>query len=176
MAKMSPLSLCILTHTLFTRPILRFPEVFHSAYDLATLIAIEFLYLIFLFSLLSTASVVFSVASLYSSSKPPSSFLSLLSSALPRALPRLALAFLFVSLLMILYNLLFLRLSFFAFAYYAMAESESYRNSTSIAVVAAVVVIVVVYFALHVYITAWWHLPSELLSDNVLHFSSSSPP
>ncbi|KAK9140186.1 hypothetical protein Scep_009867 [Stephania cephalantha] len=171
-----PLSLCILTHTLFTRPILRRAEAFHSAYDLAALIAIEFLYLIFLFlfSLLSTAAVVLSVASLYSSSKPPSSFSSFLSPALPRAFPRLARTFLFVSLLMILYNLLFLGLSFLAFAYYAMAKSESYRNSTSIAAVAAVVVIVVVYFALHVYITAWWHLASELLSDDVLHFSSSS--
>ncbi|KAK9086983.1 hypothetical protein Syun_029377 [Stephania yunnanensis] len=173
-----PLSLCILTHTLFTRPILRRAEAFYSAYDLAALIAIEFLYLIslFLFSILSTAVVVLSVASLYSSSKSSSSFSSLLSSALPRAFPRLARTFLFVSLLMILYNLLFLGLSFLAFAYYTMAESESYRNSTSIVAVAAVVVIVVVYFALHVYITAWWHLASELLSDDVLHFSSSSPP
>ncbi|KAK9112820.1 hypothetical protein Scep_020339 [Stephania cephalantha] len=55
----------------------------------------------------------------------------------PRAFLRLARTFLFVSLLMILYNLLFLGLSFLAFAYYAMAESESYRNSTSIAAVAA---------------------------------------
>ncbi|KAK9135380.1 hypothetical protein Syun_014710 [Stephania yunnanensis] len=166
------------THTLFTRPILRRAEAFHSAYDLAALIAIKFMYLIFLFlfSLLSTAAVVLSVASLYSSSKPPSSFSSLLSSALPHAFPRLARTFLFVSLLMILYNLQFLGLSFLAFVYYAMAESESYRNSTSIAAVAAVVAIVVVYFALHVYITAWWHLASELLSDHVLHFSSSSPP
>ncbi|KAK9151607.1 hypothetical protein Syun_009916 [Stephania yunnanensis] len=141
-----------------------------------------YLIFLFLFSLLSTAVVVLSVASLYSSSKPPSSFSSLLSSALPRAFPRLARTFLFVSLLMILYNLLFLGLSFLAFAYYAMAESESYRNSTSIVAVAvavavaAVVVIVVVYFALHVYITAWSHLASELLSDDVLRFSFSSPP
>ncbi|KAK9133886.1 hypothetical protein Scep_013414 [Stephania cephalantha] len=148
----NPLSLCILTHTLFTHPILRRVEAFHSAYDLAALIAIQFLYLIFLFlfSLLSTAAVVLSVASLYSSSKPPSSFSSLLSSALPRAFPRLARTFLFVSLLMLLYNLLFLGLFFLL--------ALSYRNSTSI--VAAFVVMVILYFALHVYITAWWHLAS----------------
>ncbi|KAK9082210.1 hypothetical protein Syun_031659 [Stephania yunnanensis] len=69
----TPLSLSILTHTLFTHPILRRLEASHSAADLAALIGTQFLYLtfLFLFSLLSTAAVVLSVASLYSSSKPP---------------------------------------------------------------------------------------------------------
>ncbi|KAK9152488.1 hypothetical protein Syun_010797 [Stephania yunnanensis] len=152
----TPLSLSILTHTLFTHPILRRLEASHSAADLAALIGTQFLYLtfLFLFSLLSTAAVVLSVASLYSSSKPPSSFSSLISSALPRAFPRLARTFLFVSLLMLLYNLLFLALFFLL----ALAYDESYRSSTSI--VAAFVVMAMVYFALHVYISAWWHLGS----------------
>ncbi|KAK9113220.1 hypothetical protein Scep_020739 [Stephania cephalantha] len=173
-----PLSLCILTHTLFTRPILRRAEVFHSAYDLAALIAIEFPYTIFLFlfSLLSTAgrrlspsppllllqALVFLLVPpllrLPPAPSPPRPHLPLRlppHDPLQPPVPRVVLL---------------------AFAYYAMAESESYRNSTSIAAVAVVVVIVVVYFALHVYITAWWHLASELLSDDVLHFSSSSPP
>ncbi|KAK9156242.1 hypothetical protein Sjap_003722 [Stephania japonica] len=158
-----PLSLSILAHNLFTHPLLRRIQSFHSPSDVAFLILVQSLYLIFLFlfSLLSTAAVVLSVATLYSSSKPPHhsfSFSSLLSSALPRAFPRLARTFLFVSLLMTLYNVVFLAsLTALVFAFSISSASAA---ASQILLGAAALLLLILYFLTHLYITAWWHLAS----------------
>ncbi|CAF2229350.1 hypothetical protein YC2023_094729 [Brassica napus] len=116
-----PLSFAILAHSLFTQPILAKldssdpPNSDRSRHDWTVLLTFQFSYLIFLFSfsLLSTAAVVFTVASLYTGK--PVSFSSTIT-----AMP---------------------------------------SPNVGLAIIAGVIVSVL-YFGVHVYFTALWHLGS----------------
>ncbi|KAH8492556.1 hypothetical protein H0E87_021941 [Populus deltoides] len=105
-----PLSFAILAHSLFTHPLLDQIQDHPSSqntHQWTLLLVFQFFYLIFLFafSLLSTAAVVFTVASLYTSK--PVSFSST-TSAIPQVFKRLFITFLWVCLLMLVYNSVFL--------------------------------------------------------------------
>ncbi|KAL6992092.1 hypothetical protein U1Q18_010202 [Sarracenia purpurea var. burkii] len=148
-----PLSFAILAHSLFTHPLLtqiNTPTGSHSS-QWTKLLIFQFCYLIFLFafSLLSTAAVVFTVASLYTSK--PVSFSSTLS-AIPKVFRRLFITYLWVSLSMILYNIVFVA----ALVLLVIAiDTES-----SVLFFFSMIVIFLLFLVVHVYITALWHLAS----------------
>ncbi|CAJ2677879.1 unnamed protein product [Trifolium pratense] len=151
-----PLSFAILAHSLFTHPLISqlqspFTDPAQSEHDWTLLLIIQFFYLIFLFafSLLSTAAVVFTVASLYTSK--PVSFSSTIS-AIPKVFKRLFITFLWVTLLMIVYNVVFV-LSLVIMVI-ALDSDNSFLLFLS------VVAILLLFLVAHVYITALWHLAS----------------
>ncbi|CAN7056049.1 hypothetical protein Bca4012_093004 [Brassica carinata] len=152
-----PLSFAILAHSLFTQPILAEldssdpPNSDRSRHDWTVLLTFQFSYLIFLFSfsLLSTAAVVFTVASLYTGK--PVSFSSTITD-IPKVFKRLMITFLWVALLMFAYNSVFL-------VFLAILIVALYLNSVGLAIIAGVI-ISVLYFVVHVYFTALWHLGS----------------
>ncbi|KAF8092858.1 hypothetical protein N665_0400s0056 [Sinapis alba] len=154
-----PLSFAILAHSLFTQPILSKlassdpPNSDRSRHDWTVLLIFEFSYIIFLFafSLLSTAAVVFTVASLYTGKTV--SFSSTIS-AIPKVFKRLLITFLWVALLMFAYNAVF-------FVFLVILFIALDMNSVGLAVI-AVVIISVLYFGVHVYFTALWHLGSVI--------------
>jgi hypothetical protein len=157
-----PLSFAVLAHSLFTHPILL--RLKASAYaagaaQWVTLFAYQFLYLIFLFtfSLLSTAAAVFTVASLYAA-KPASIAASL--SALPTILPRLLRTFLWVSLLMLAYHALFVLTLLLLLTAYAPDPARSTLMALSFLFFA--LLFVFGFLAIHVYISALWHLASVI--------------
>jgi hypothetical protein len=156
-----PLSFAVLAHSLFTHPILLRIQRASSGAEPAQwlrLFAYQFLYLIvlFTFSLLSTAAGVFTVASLYAA-KPASISASL--SALPPILPRLLRTFLWVSLLMLAYHLVFaLAVLLLIVVFLPGAASESAPPSLSF--VLFLLLVVFVFLGIHVYISALWHLAS----------------
>ncbi|CAN1166256.1 hypothetical protein LINPERPRIM_LOCUS34188 [Linum perenne] len=152
-----PLSFAILAHSLFTHPILSHLEN-HPTDDPATtrhewtlLLVFQFFYLIFLFafSLLSTAAVVFTVASLYTSK--PVSFSST-ASAIPKVLKRLFITFIFVALLMLAYNTVFL---IFLVIFILAIDTQN-----PLLVVFSLIAIFTLFLVVHVYITALWHMAS----------------
>ncbi|KAA0055384.1 hypothetical protein IC582_029567 [Cucumis melo] len=151
-----PLSFAILAHSLFTHPLLvqlqnPFADPIQTRHRWTKLLTFQFCYLIFLFafSLLSTAAVVFTVASLYTSK--PVSYSSTLS-AIPKVFKRLFVTFLWVSLLMIIYNFIFL--AFLVLLVLAIDTQNYFLFFFS------VVVIFILFLVVHVYITALWHLAS----------------
>ncbi|GAB2281256.1 hypothetical protein Dimus_015861 [Dionaea muscipula] len=151
-----PLSFAILAHSLFTHPILarlQDPDLplRSQSHQWTLLLLVQFLYLLFLFtfSLLSTAAVVFTVASLYSSK--PVSFSNTLS-AIPSVFRRLFLTFLWISLLMLLYNLAFFLL--LVLIVLAVDTDSTYLLLLSLLLAFSLFLFV------HVYITALWHLAS----------------
>ncbi|KFK31603.1 hypothetical protein AALP_AA6G134500 [Arabis alpina] len=152
-----PLSFAILAHSLFTHPILdqldQIPPSDQSQtnHEWTLLFVYQFIYIIFLFafSLLSTAAVVFTVASLYTGK--PVSFSSTMS-AIPLVLKRLFITFLWVSLMMLVYNSVFL---LFLVVLIIAIDIQSF-----ILAVFSMVVIFVLFLGVHVYMTAWWHLAS----------------
>ncbi|KAF7842967.1 putative transmembrane protein [Senna tora] len=151
-----PLSFAILAHSLFTHPLLSqlqspYDDPSQTSHEWTLLLVIQFCYLIFLFafSLLSTAAVVFTVASLYTSK--PVSFSSTIS-AIPRVFKRLFITFLWVSLLMIAYN--------FIFVLSLVLLIVAIDTHNSFLLFFAVLVIGVLFLGVHVYITALWHLAS----------------
>ncbi|RDX88201.1 hypothetical protein CR513_30237, partial [Mucuna pruriens] len=151
-----PLSFAILAHSLFTHPLISqlqspFDDPSQTSHEWTLLLIIQFCYLLFLFafSLLSTAAVVFTVASLYTSK--PVSFSSTLA-AIPRVFRRLFITFLWVTLLMILYNSLIL-LSL-------LLLLVALDTQNSLLMLFAVLVILSLFLLAHVYITALWHLAS----------------
>ncbi|KFK44925.1 hypothetical protein AALP_AA1G320500 [Arabis alpina] len=154
-----PLSFAILAHSLFTQPILSKldksdpPNSEKSRHDWTLLLIFQFSYLIFLFafSLLSTAAIVFTVASLYTGK--PVSFSSTIS-AIPKVFKRLFITFLWVALLMFAYNAVF-----FVFLVILLVALD--LNSFGLAVLAGIV-ISVLYFGVHVFFTALWHLGSVI--------------
>uniref|UniRef100_A0ACD5WG44 Uncharacterized protein n=1 Tax=Avena sativa TaxID=4498 RepID=A0ACD5WG44_AVESA len=155
-----PLSFAVLAHSLFTHPILRRLKTSDYTADAAQWIALfgyQFLYLIFLFtfSLLSTAAAVFTVASLYAA-KPASIASSL--SALPTILPRLLRTFLWVSLLMFAYNTVFV----IALIFLIIVFVPSPTTPPSLIFLIALLLLVFVFLAIHVYISALWHLASVI--------------
>ncbi|KAB1222075.1 hypothetical protein CJ030_MR2G028806 [Morella rubra] len=152
-----PLSFAILAHSLFTHPLLAqlqaYPQVDPSQtrHEWTLLLLFQFFYLIFLFafSLLSTAAVVFTVASLYTSK--PVSFSSTMS-AIPKVFKRLFVTYLWVALLMMFYNFVFL-----AFLVLLIIAVDT-QNALLLFV--SGVVIFLLFLVVHVYITALWHLAS----------------
>lgn len=148
-----PLSFAILAHSLFTHPLLtqiESPTGSHSS-QWTKLLIFQFFYLIFLFafSLLSTAAVVFTVASLYTSK--PVSFSSTIA-AIPRVFRRLFITYLWVSLIMIIYYIVFV--GFLVLLVIAV------DTQNPILLFFSVVVISILFLVVHVYITALWHLAS----------------
>lgn len=151
-----PLSFAILAHSLFTHPLLAqlqspYSDPAQNRHRWTVLLAFQFSYLIFLFafSLLSTAAVVFTVASLYTAK--PVSFSSTIS-AIPKVFKRLFVTFLWVSLLMIGYNSVF-----FAFLVLFIAAVDL---DSPVLVAISLVVMAALFLVAHVYITAMWHLAS----------------
>ncbi|KAK9910906.1 hypothetical protein M0R45_034840 [Rubus argutus] len=156
-----PLSLAILAQSLFTKPLIHEPDCTFRVIEVVTdpvqlyhkwtLILFQLFYLIFLFafSLLSTAAVVFTVASLYTSK--PVSFSNTLS-AIPKALKPLFITFLWVSLLMVGYNFLFL-------GFWILIIEAAIANRDILRFV-FYVVLVVLFSVVHGYTTALWHLAS----------------
>ncbi|MBA0620003.1 hypothetical protein Godav_005780 [Gossypium davidsonii] len=152
-----PLSFAILAHSLFTHPILNQLESHPLAgpaqthHEWTLLLTFQFFYLIFLFafSLLSTAAVVFTVASLYTSK--PVSF-SLTISAIPEVFKRLFTTFAWIALLMFVYDA---SLIAFLFMFFIAVDTQNIVLSFL-----AFMVILVLFLGVHVYITALWHLAS----------------
>ncbi|KAL1833872.1 hypothetical protein DCAR_0104005 [Daucus carota subsp. sativus] len=148
-----PLSFAILAHSLFTHPLLsqiQDPYGSHSS-EWTKLLVFQFFYLIFLFafSLLSTAAVVFTVASLYTSK--PVSFSNTLS-AIPGVFKRLFITYLWVSLTMVVYNVIFLC--------FLVLLIVAIDTQNPVLFVFSVIVVFVLFLVVHVYITALWHLAS----------------
>ncbi|XP_073004843.1 uncharacterized protein [Typha latifolia] len=156
-----PLSFAILAHSLFTHPIINHLKSSFSsssssssyASQWSLLFLYQFVYLLFLFtfSLLSTAATVFTVASLYAAK--PVSFSSTLS-AIPTVFPRLFRTFLWVSLIMLLYN------ATFGVCVLIIFIASSYPDSAASVLFLAVVILA--FLAAHVYISALWHLASVI--------------
>ncbi|KAK3015079.1 hypothetical protein RJ639_007466 [Escallonia herrerae] len=149
-----PLSFAILAHSLFTAPLLaqiqQYPHGSHSN-QWTKLLFFQFAYIIFLFafSLLSTAAVVFTVASLYTAK--PVSFAATLA-AIPSVFKRLFITFLWVILSMVIYNLVFLL--FLVLLLIAVDTDDA------LLFVFAMIVLFFMFLVVHVYITALWHLSS----------------
>lgn len=118
----------------------------------------QFVYLIllFIFSLLSTAAVVFTVASLYSSK--PISFSSTLS-AIPPVFSRLMHTFAWVSAIMALYHLAFALVIFVLLL--AVYKSAAFIILASLVVLGFVVI--------HIYIACVWHLASVVTVLEPIH-------
>ncbi|KAI4298134.1 hypothetical protein L6164_031728 [Bauhinia variegata] len=151
-----PLSFAILAHSLFTHPLLAqlqspYADPAQANHEWTVLLVIQFCYLIFLFafSLLSTAAVVFTVASLYTSK--PVSFSSTLS-AIPKVFKRLFITFLWVTLLMIGYN--------FVFVLFLVLLVVAIDTKNSFLLIFAIIVLLLLFLVVHVYIVALWHLAS----------------
>lgn len=149
-----PLSFAILAHSLFTHPLLMqlvSPYGSNSS-QFTKLLVFQFFYLIFLFafSLLSTAAVVFTVASLYTSK--PISFSSTIS-AIPSVLKRLFVTYIWVILVMVFYYLVFI-VTFLVLLIIAF-DTREYDG-----LVLGMIVVVLLFVVVHVYVTALWHLGS----------------
>lgn len=152
-----PLSFAILAHSLFTHPLIAQLQTFPQAdpartrHEWTLLIVIQFCYLIFLFtfSLLSTAATVFTVASIYTCK--PVSFSSTMS-AIPKVFKRLFVTFLWVALLMMVYNFVVVALSVL------LIVIINPQNAFSQFLVVGSIILV--FLGVYVYITALWHLAS----------------
>lgn len=151
-----PLSFAILAHSLFTHPILSqiqnpFSDQAEVQHEWTKLLIFQFCYLLFLFafSLLSTAAVVFTVASLYTAKAV--SFSSTIS-AIPRVFKRLLITFIWVTTLMVAYNVVFIS------ALLLLLVALNTQNAFLLFV--SMIVIFVLFLFVHVYITALWHLAS----------------
>lgn len=150
-----PLSFAILAHSLFTHPLItqiQDPYGSHTS-QWTKLLVFQFCYLIFLFvfSLLSTAAVVFTVASLYTSK--PVSF-SYTMSAIPSVFKRLFITFLWVGLTMVAYNIVFL--GFIVLLIIAIDTQNLVLFFFSL------IIVFLLFLVVHVYITALWHLASVI--------------
>lgn len=149
-----PLSFAILAHSLFTHPIisqLQSDSPAAAASDWSRLLIFQFFYLIFLFtfSLLSTAAVVFTVASLYTNK--PVSYSSTVA-AVPSVFKRLFLTFLWIALLMVGYYIVFL--GFLVLLVYSV-------DTQNVGLfVFSILVVFTLFLGVHVYISALWHLAS----------------
>lgn len=155
-----PLSFAILAHSRFTLPLLDIVPIGEPVETSADrhpwLNFFIFLFgypiFVFLFSLLSTAAVVFTVASLYTSR--PVSFGSTLF-AIPRVFKRLFITFLFVAVLMCVYNVAYIVC---VLALVALVTSYDHPYAFWL----GFIFLFVVFLAIHVYITTIWHLASVI--------------
>ncbi|KAH0696141.1 hypothetical protein AABB24_002795 [Solanum stoloniferum] len=149
-----PLSFAILAHSLFTHPIItqlqQNPNSSHAS-QWTKLIVFQFFYLLFLFafSLLSTAAVVFTVASIYTAK--PVSFSSTLA-AIPSVFKRLFITFIWVSLSMLAYNTVFL---IFLVLLIVAADTQNV-----VLFLFSFLVVFILFLVVHVYFSALWHLAS----------------
>lgn len=151
-----PLSFAILIHSIFTNPIIN--QIRNPYYDQnevgrewLKLLGFQFCYLLFLFafSLVSTAAVVFTVASLYTAK--PVSFSSTMS-AIPRVFKRLLITFIWVCALMFAYNFVFIT------ALLLLIIAVDTQNVILLFV--SLFTVCILFLVVHVYITALWHLAS----------------
>ncbi|KAL3741114.1 uncharacterized protein LOC104445812 [Eucalyptus grandis] len=168
-----PLSFAILAHSLFTHPLvarLQDPagdDPARTRREWAALFAFQFGYLLFLFafSLLSTAAVVFTVASLYTAK--PVSFASTLA-AIPKVFKRLFVTFLWVTLLMVVYNLVFA-----AFVVLLVIAIDTRSAALGLFSLFVIFVIFLLFLVVHVYITALWHMASVVsVLEPILGFAA----
>lgn len=127
--------------------------------DWAALVLFKAAYLLalLLFSLLSTAAAVFTVASLYAA-KPASISSSL--SALPPILPRLLRTFLWVSLLMLAYHVGFVLTVVLLIVLIGPPVTAS--TPPPLSLLLALLAVAFLFLAIHVYISALWHLASVI--------------
>ncbi|KAI3878420.1 hypothetical protein MKW98_001835 [Papaver atlanticum] len=111
----------------------------------------EFFYILslFLFSLLSTSAIVFTVASLYASK--PVSFIPTLF-AIPRIFKHLVITFFYVFLLMIVSYL----------AYYVPISVLAAKNINGALFWVFSIIFGIIYDLVHIYVTAQWHLASVI--------------
>ncbi|KAI3878423.1 hypothetical protein MKW98_001838 [Papaver atlanticum] len=111
----------------------------------------EFFYILslFLFSLLSTSAIVFTVASLYASKSV--SFIPTLF-AIPRIFKHLMITFFYVFLLMIVSYL----------AYYVPISVLVATNSNEALFGGFSIIFAIIYDFVHIYVTAQWHLASVI--------------
>ncbi|KAK8919199.1 hypothetical protein KSP39_PZI021506 [Platanthera zijinensis] len=154
-----PLSFAILVHSLFTHPIFLHleqsptsPSSSSSSSAWSLLMFYQFIYMLFLFtfSLLSTSSIVFTVASLYAA-KPVSFSHSI--HAIRPIFPRLFRTFLWITLLMVLYNL-----AFFTCLLLLLVIASPSRDS--VVFLLGLSLLLAVFIACHVLISALWHIAS----------------
>lgn len=149
-----PLSFAILAHTLFTHPLLSnlLSPYGSNSSQFTKLLVFQFFYLIFLFafSLVSTAAVVFTVASLYTCK--PFSFGSVIL-AVPSVLKRLFVTYIWVIVVMVCYYFVFI-VSFLVLLVFAFDSKENGGF------VLGMIVVVLMFVVVHVYVTALWHLGS----------------
>lgn len=163
-----PLSFAILAHSLFTHPIflrLESDSEPNSNSQYSFLFLYQFLYLLFLFtfSLLSTAAVVFTVASLYSNK--PVTYSDAVAAIRP-IFPRLFRTFLWVSLVMVVYNGLLVATVLMLLLVFGPYSAAS---------LFLLVPVVLMFLAVHVYISALWHLASVVsVLEPVSHFYFTS--
>ncbi|PIA64525.1 hypothetical protein AQUCO_00100181v1 [Aquilegia coerulea] len=154
-----PLSVAILGHSRFGLPLLDLVEIqdsLRTRSDLTLFYLLLFGYpvIVFVFSLLSTAAVVFTVASL--NSFRAVSFISTLS-AIPRVFKRLFITFLFVSFLMIIYNFIFFILLHFLINFMFSVMDDI--NMILFWVITFTIFFTLL-FPIHTYVTSLWHLAS----------------
>ncbi|PIA30866.1 hypothetical protein AQUCO_05300005v1 [Aquilegia coerulea] len=108
---------------------------------------------VFVFSLLSTAVVVFSVASLYNSRNV--SFITILA-AVPRIFRRLFITFLFISVLVILYQVVYFGCMI------ALSRFLPNLVHNPLLVVIAEIFLSTLFYGIHCYIVVIWHLASVI--------------
>ncbi|KAF9603679.1 hypothetical protein IFM89_037442 [Coptis chinensis] len=145
-----PLSIAILVHSLYFESLLNLVPIRHQPHQWAKFYIIQFFYIVilFIFSLLSTAAVVFTFASSYTSK--PVSFTSTLT-AIPRVFKRLFITFLYASLLMIIYNAVFLG-CLIGFIMSINADDSTFLYISFVDLFFL--------FNVHIHVTAIWHLAS----------------
>ncbi|CAA6658133.1 unnamed protein product [Spirodela intermedia] len=158
-----PLSFAVLAHNIFTHPILhRLQSTHYSSpssshgHEWALFFLYQFIYLLFLFtfSLLATAAVVFTVASIYAAKAV--SFSSTMSAIRP-IFSRLFRTFLWVSLIMLVYNSGFiLAIAVVIILSGGVSAIPSPRQ------IFLFTVIFLIFLAVHVFIAAHWHLASVI--------------
>ncbi|RZC69283.1 hypothetical protein C5167_032381 [Papaver somniferum] len=154
-AKSSPVKFFFITLTLILPLSLMHHEIDHSSPSYKQFIRSysihEFFYILslFLFSILSTSVIVFTVASLYASKSV--SFIPTLF-AIPRIFKHLMITFFYVLLLMIVnYS-----------AYYIPLYVLASMNSNGALFWGVSIIFAVIYDLVHIYVTAQWHLASVI--------------
>ncbi|KAL3523065.1 hypothetical protein ACH5RR_015899 [Cinchona calisaya] len=150
-----PLSFAILVHSLFTHPILSQLQVdpigprTSSQWTKLLTFQLFYFFVLFAFSLLSTAAVVFTVASLYTSK--PVSFSSTIA-AIPSVFKRLFITFIWVSLTMVVYYMIFI--------VFLVLLIIAVDTQNMLLFLFSMVVVFLLFLVVHVYISALWHLAS----------------
>ncbi|KAF5182640.1 polyadenylate-binding protein 1-B-binding protein [Thalictrum thalictroides] len=153
-----PLCVAILTLTSFSLDpeldIIQVPDNVHTFGTWTKLVLLQFVFpiAIFVFSLLSTAAVVFTVASLYTFRNV--SFINILP-AIPRIFGRLFITFLFISILVILYQVV----SFGCMV--ALSKFPNLVNNLALLVMAESF-LSILFYGIHSYLFVIWHLASVI--------------
>ncbi|KAL5713503.1 hypothetical protein ACHQM5_015572 [Ranunculus cassubicifolius] len=151
-----PLSFTILARSLFTFPLLSLIPIYglgDDQYKWTQFFIFELFYpmFVFVFSLLSTAAVVFTVTSIYASR--PVSF-SITISAIPKVYKRLFITFIFFSFFLILCNIIVMG------SLMMYASSLDIDNHPILFGLYFIILYCLIFFPIYTYITALWHLAS----------------